>query len=165
MYQILISEVRRRILEESFFRIRKCLSLLEDDAIWWRPNEQSNSVGNLVLHLCGNARQWMLSALGGLPDTRQRQAEFDERGPVARTELLSLLDTLERELSALLDRLGPEDLERMYEVQGFQESGVAILVHVTEHVSYHTGQITYFVKMHTGKDTGYYAGQNLDVVA
>src|SRR5437867_7915143 len=67
-------------------RIVDCLELLSEEEIWWRPNEASNSAGNLVLHLCGNVRQWIISGLGGEPDTRERDKEFAERGPISRSE-------------------------------------------------------------------------------
>jgi uncharacterized damage-inducible protein DinB len=161
---LLVGEVRRRFYEESVPRIKKCLSELTDAEIWFRPNEHSNSMGNLVLHLCGNVRQWVLSGLGGLPDHRKRQAEFDERGPIAREELLRRLDEVMEGVEQVLQKLTPEKLVQPIEVQGFTETGLSILVHVVEHFSYHTGQITYFVKWRKDMDMGYYSGLNLDVV-
>src|SRR5205085_2382135 len=85
-------ESRRRLIDESLPRIRKCLAELSDEEIWFRPNEQSNSMGNLVLHLCGNVGQYVLSGLGGAADHRRRPEEFSERGPVPRADLLTRLD-------------------------------------------------------------------------
>lgn len=144
-------------------RTLKCLGLLSEQEIWYRPNEHSNSVGNLVLHLCGNVRQWLFSTLGGKPDIRQRQGEFDEKGPIPKKDLEQMIEDLMDEVNRLLDNLKPEDLLKTYPVQGFDESGVAILLHVTEHFSYHVGQITYFVKAHKDLSVGYYEGINLDI--
>jgi uncharacterized damage-inducible protein DinB len=161
IHQALIQEVKRRLLQESLPRTRQCLASLTETEIWHRPNENSNSVGNLVLHLCGNVRQWLISALGQTPDLRTRDAEFAEKGPLPTEQLLELIDKLERDLTPVLDQLRPEDLVRSYTVQGFAETGLSILVHVVEHFSYHVGQITYFVKAHKNLDTAYYAGHDL----
>lgn len=160
---ILLAEVRRRLFEESIPRLEKCLGLLTEAEIWYRPNARSNAVGNLVLHLCGNSRQWIISTLGREPDRRERQAEFDEQGPLPAGQLLEMLRTLRQDLERVLDQISPAMLVQRYQVQGFEESGAGILIHVVEHFSYHVGQVTYFVKAYKGVDTGYYAGQNLDM--
>ncbi|MDX1905939.1 MAG: DUF1572 family protein [Bacteroidia bacterium] len=162
LFTLLMAEVRHRLIGESIPRVRTCLHLLPEQDIWYRPHAGCNTVGNLVLHLCGNARQWIVSGLGGRADTRRRQAEFDEQGPIPRSELLALLDDLEQDLLATLAHVTPDQLVRTLPVQTFQETGVTILVHVTEHFSYHVGQITWITKWLTGADTGYYAGQVLE---
>lgn len=161
---LLVREVRRRLGEENVPRIKKCLAELTTEEIWYRPNENSNSVGNLVLHLCGNVRQWLLSGLGGYTDNRRRQQEFDERGPFPTSILLRHLDELMEEVDKVLNRLTAEQLLQPVEIQGFMETGVSVLVHVIEHFSYHTGQITYYVKWRKNINTAYYGGINLDVV-
>lgn len=160
--QTLLAEVRRRIIEESVPRIKKCLHLLNEDQIWHRPNEQTTRVGNLVLHLMGNLRQWLLSGIDGQPDYRQREQEFAETGPVPTKKLIRDLDSLAAEVDQALTRITPEMLTEKRDVQGFEESVLAILVHVTEHFSYHTGQITYYTKSTLNVDTQYYAGMDLD---
>ena len=85
--ELCVRQWRSRFEERYLPRIVGCLEQLSDDEIWWRPNEASNSIGNLVLHICGNMRQWIISGLGGAEDLRQRDKEFDERGPVARDAL------------------------------------------------------------------------------
>ncbi len=158
----LVAETKRRLIEESVPRIKKCLAQLSEPEVWYRPNDNSNSIGNLILHLCGNVRQWIVSGLGKSPDHRIRQAEFDERGPVPVQKMMEDLDALMVEVNAVLDRLTPEDLLKMHPVQVFEESGLSILVHVVEHFSYHTGQITYAVKAMKDLDTGYYSQLNLE---
>lgn len=157
----LLRECERRLFDESVPRLRKCLSLLSEQDIWYRPNAETPSVGNLVLHLCGNARQWIVSGLGGAPDVRERSREFSEPGPLATGELLDKLDRTMREVRRVLSRVAPQDLLERRIVQGFEESGVAILMHVVEHFSYHVGQITYFVKSTKAVDLQYYAGIDL----
>jgi uncharacterized damage-inducible protein DinB len=158
----LIQESRRRLHDESLPRIRKCLAQLSVEEIWARPNEQTVSAGNLVLHLAGNVRQYVIATLGGVPDVRERQAEFDATGPMPTPELLDRLEKTMAEASAVIARLDPAALLRTYRVQGFVESGLSILVHVVEHFSYHTGQIVYIVKSRKNVDLGFYRGKDLN---
>ena len=158
-----IKESKRRLFDESVPRLKKCLAQLTEEEIWFRPNEETVSVGNLVLHLCGNARQWVVSGVGGAKDARKRSEEFSEQGPIATNILLQKLDKTMADVAEVLDRLDSESLLKMYSVQGFQESGVGILMHVVEHFSYHTGQITYIAKSLTDRSMGYYAGLDLNV--
>ncbi len=158
----LIRESKRRLLEESLPRIRTCLSQLNVDEIWRRPNEQTVSAGNLVLHLAGNVRQYIIATLGGAEDVRERQKEFDEPGPLPTPELLARLEATMAEAARILDRLDSSTLLRSHRVQGFVETGLSILVHVVEHFSYHTGQIAYIVKSRKNVDLGFYRGRDLN---
>jgi len=158
---LLIEETRRRLILESMPRIIQCLEMLSPDEIWRRPNANSNSIGNLVLHLCGNVRQWILAGMSGEEDIRKRQEEFDEKGPLPTILLIQKLEKLMTEVNTFLDKISPEDLLKEYPVQTFNENGISILVHVIEHFSYHTGQITYATKALKNQDTGYYSGMKL----
>ena len=161
--RLLIDETRFRLLEESIPRLHKCLDHLSEEDIWFRPNENTVSIGNLVLHLCGNVRQWLVSGLGGAPDHRERQLEFDEKGPLPTGKLKENLDTLSAEIEATLKGITDLELIEQHHVQGNQVSGVTILVHVVEHFSYHVGQVTILVKSRKNVDMGYYQGQDLDI--
>ena len=158
----LLKECRRRLFDESMPRIRTCLGQLTVDEIWARPNEQTVSAGNLVLHLAGNVRQYVISTLGGSADLRERQKEFDATGPMATADLLAILEQAMGEVSAVLDRIDPSTLLQTHRVQGFVESGLSILVHVVEHFSYHTGQLAYIVKSRKNVDLGFYRGKDLN---
>ena len=143
----------QRILATVYLpRIARCLHLLSQKQIWWRPNPSSNSVGNLVLHLNGNVRQWIIAGLGGAPDTRQRDREFQEPGPIPRRALLSRLRQTVGEACRVLARLSSEDLARKCSIQGFKVTGLAAVYHVTEHFSHHAGQIILATKLLRGKD-------------
>lgn len=155
-HQVFIRGIRQHLLEEGFPRLRKCLHELEEAQIWYRPNETSNAVGNLVLHLCGNLRQWIVATLGQREDTRQRAQEFAERQQLPRTLLLQLLQQVEGETRNVLKDLSPEKLLKEYHVQMFRVSGMGILIHVTEHFSYHLGQISYVVKMLNNRPLEFY---------
>lgn len=158
----IIQESKRRMLEESVTRIKKCLHLLHEDEIWYRPNEHTVSIGNLVLHLCGNARQWILSGIGGQQDHRRRNEEFSEEGPIPTSKLLNDLNQLMIEVEKVLDQMTPEQLMKKRKVQGFDETGIGIIIHVVEHFSYHTGQIVYYVKSKKNIDLGLYSGVDLN---
>ncbi len=152
----MIQDVLVRLYDESLPRILKCLDQLTEEQIWWRPNESSNSVGNLVLHLNGNVDQWIYAGLGGYPDTRQRQIEFDERKPIDKKSLAEqLINTMNR-IRPVIEKVSKQELLRQRPVQTFEETGATILIHVTEHFSYHTGQIAYITKMLMDKPLGFY---------
>lgn len=133
-------------------RIVRCLQLLSEKEIWWRPNDASNAAGNIVLHLCGNVRQWIISALGGAPDFRERDKEFSERGPVPRQVLISQLRSTVKQACWTIDSLPSKTLSQEFEIQGFRVSGLVAIAHVYEHFAYHTGQIIYLTKLKRGKD-------------
>jgi hypothetical protein len=125
---------------------------LDEDEIWWRPNAASNSAGNLVLHLCGNIRQWIISGLGGARDVRVRDKEFSERGPVPRRVLIKHLRGTVGEACKVLGHMSPETLTREYTIQGFHVTGLYAVSQVYEHFSHHAGQIIYLTKMKRGKN-------------
>lgn len=149
-------------MEKNTPRIEKCLAELTEEEIWRRPNPQSNSVGNLLLHLCGNITQYVLSSMGGLPDARVRDAEFAAEGGYTKAELLDKLQRTVQEAVRIIRACDKEEMLRERTVQGFQMNGAGIAVHVCEHYSYHTGQIAFWVKLLKAKDLGFYAGINLN---
>lgn len=159
--RLLIEDFKRRLLVESLPRLRQCLSLLTPEQIWYRPNEMSNAIGNLLLHLNGNVSQWILNGLGRMPDHRRRDEEFAERRTLSADTLMTKLESTLAEVEKVVDQLTYEDLVTLRPVQCFEETGVSILMHVAEHFSYHTGQITYITKFITQADLGFYNGQNL----
>lgn len=151
-----ISCAREFLVEEYLPKIERCLERLTDEQIWWRPNEESNSIGNLVLHLCGNARQWIVSGVGGAPDGRERDAEFARRDVIERGELLTLLRTTLRDVEGVLKTLTPETLLARRAIQGSDVDVLEAVFHVTEHFSMHTGQIILQTKLLTGTDLRFY---------
>jgi len=144
-------------------RIEKCLAELSEADIWLRPNGASNSVGNLILHLCGNITQYILSSLGGGPDHRTRDAEFATEGGFTKQQLWEKLEATTTEAARIIGEVSEAELLRVRSVQGFQLSGIGIVVHVVEHYSYHTGQIAFWTKQLKNKDLGFYAGLDLNV--
>ncbi|MBV6439689.1 MAG: DUF1572 domain-containing protein [Haliscomenobacteraceae bacterium CHB4] len=150
-------------MEENTPRIEKCLAELSEEEVWQHPNPASNSVGNLILHLCGNITQYAISSLGNRPDARDRDAEFAAEGGFSKAELMEKLDWTVREAVETIRRADREELLRVRAVQGFDMSGIGIIVHVCEHYSYHTGQIAFWTKLLKSKDLGFYAGVDLTV--
>jgi uncharacterized damage-inducible protein DinB len=126
--------------------------LLGEEDIWWRPNAASNAAGNVVLHLCGNLRQWIISGLGGAPDTRRRDREFATRGPMPRRVLVAQLRQTVMEACRTIEKLPAGALTRRFVIQGYHVSGVEAVAHVIEHFAYHTGQIIYLAKLRRGLD-------------
>lgn len=154
---IVFIEQSRSYLRDDFLpRLTVCLEQLEEPDIWWRPNEASNSIGNLVLHLAGNARQWIVSGVGGAPDTRERQQEFDQRVPIVQAELLSRLRETLDDVDRVLSTLGPEHLLEPRLIQGYDTTVLGAIYHVVEHFAMHTGQIILLTKARTGRDLGFY---------
>src|SRR5215831_1941171 len=92
-------------LTSALDRIKHCLGQLNDAQVWWRSQPSLNSIGNLILHLCGNVRQWMVSGLGNAKDDRNRPAEFAERGPIPKEELIQRLDAAVDAAKTVLGRL------------------------------------------------------------
>jgi uncharacterized damage-inducible protein DinB len=148
---LLLNDAQKR-LRHYQSRILRCLDELSDREIWWRPNEAANSAGNLVLHLSGNVRQWIVSGLGGAPDLRERDLEFSERGPLPRRELVARLRATVREACRVLEKLDAKALARKQSIQGYRVTGLEAVCHVSEHFSHHAGQIIYITKMTRGKD-------------
>jgi uncharacterized damage-inducible protein DinB len=151
----LIAQAERVLKQVYLPRIVKCLEGLSPAQIWWRPNPAANSAGNLVLHLAGNVRQWIISGLGGAPDVRQRDKEFAERGPLPRRALVGRLRQTVGEACRVLRKLSAEDLARVYTIQGYRVTGLAAIYHVAEHFSHHAGQIILITKMLAGHDLGF----------
>jgi len=137
-------------------KILRCLEQLQDEQIWWRPNETSNSVGNLVLHLCGNATQWIISGVGGAADFRNRDSEFEQRESIERARLIELLESTVRDVVRVLDDLNREILLETRKIQGNDVQVLEAIFHVTEHFSMHTGQIILLTKTLTSDDLRFY---------
>jgi uncharacterized damage-inducible protein DinB len=149
------AQARHSLRRQNLPRIIRCLETLSPEQIWWRPHRSSNSIGNLVLHLAGNVRQWIISGLGSQPDCRERDKEFEELGPIPTRKLARHLQKTVAEACGVLARSSTRDLEREFPIQGFRVTGLSAIAHVTEHFAYHTGQIIYATKLLTGADLGF----------
>ncbi len=143
-------------------KIRSCLKELDEKDIWYSPNENLNSIGNLILHLSGNIREYIISSLGTEPDIRERDLEFSTRGGFTNAELIRKLEDTVENAKNIIAGISLENLLQVRIVQGFSYSGVGNIIHVTEHYSYHTGQIIFLTKLMKNRDMGFYAGVDLN---
>ena len=150
-------EASRVFLREDYLpKLLHCVEQLTDDDLWWRPNDVSNSIGNLILHLCGNLRQWIVSSIGGAEFKRDRDGEFATRGPVPRAELIANLRQTMSEVDRVLEGLDARRLLERLKIQKYDVSTLQAVYHVVEHFGYHLGQILYIYKMRTGTDPRFY---------
>lgn len=150
-------------LDEKTEMITKCLHQLSEEELWQKPNQVSNSVGNLMLHLCGNIRQYIISGLGNQQDTRERDLEFSISGGFDKAALLKKLHMVLEEAKSVLRTMDDQAWLADYQVQGFQLSGVGIALHVVEHYAYHTGQIALWTKLLKAQDLGFYEDTDLNI--
>jgi uncharacterized damage-inducible protein DinB len=142
-------------------RIEDCVGRLNYEQIWTRNSENENAVGNLVLHLCGNARQWIVSGVGGKPDVRDRNSEFAAAGGMQPAELIRHLKATVGEAAEVIRNVPPERLSEKETIQKLYDvTMMEAIYHVVEHFAQHTGQIIFATKMLTGQDLGYYKHLN-----
>jgi len=151
-----IAYSRAYFAEDYLPKIERCLELLTDEQIWWRANPQSNSIGNLLLHLSGNVRQWIVCGLGGARDARDRDSEFAQRNMIPRHELLARLKQTLAEADAALANFDAEKLLERHVIQGCDVTALAAMFHVVEHFSMHTGQMILPTKLPTAADLHLY---------
>jgi uncharacterized damage-inducible protein DinB len=143
-------------LRQKMDRIGTCVSQLGDEQIWARGSENENAIGNLMLHLAGNVRQWIVSGVGGTPDARDRDSEFAAQGGMTKAALESRLRQTVADAVEVIEQLTPERLATEVTIQGYHVSVLEAVYHVVEHFSMHTGQIIFATKMLTGSDLGFY---------
>ncbi|MGC6486065.1 MAG: DinB family protein [Planctomycetota bacterium] len=153
---ILRREFRRRLIEEQLPRISRCARLLGDEGVWERPSPNTNAVGNLILHLCGNTTQWILAQFTELPDQRRREQEFAAAGGRSVDELCAQLEAVYRAACEVVDAVTEAQLLSPRTVQGYDETGLSAVLHVLEHTSGHAGQIYSWTKQATGVDLAFY---------
>lgn len=157
-------ELETRIIDAGIQRILQCINRLDEDQIQYRPNANSNSINNQILHLDGNVRQWLISTMSSATDIRERDKEFDPQNQKTKPQLIAILEKLEADIRSVFNDVNDIILTEEQTVQCYTETNLSILIHVIEHFSYHVGQITYITKMLLDVDTGYYNGQDLNQV-
>ena len=147
---------RKKLLGQYWPRMKECVAPLTEEQVWWRPNDASNSIGNLLLHLNGNVGQWLVASFNKDEDNRDRPAEFAAHGHATAVELLAKLGATMDAAAAVLDRLTVEELLAPYTIQGYEVRGLDAVYQVVEHFGIHYGQIVYITKCLLGKDLGFY---------
>ncbi|MEO1513514.1 MAG: DinB family protein [Bacteroidota bacterium] len=143
-------------------RIDKCLGMLSEEKVWWTPNGHVNSIGNLILHLSGNVTQWILSGIGGAEDVRERDLEFSTTGGHNKADLYNKIEAVVEQAAEVIRQMDADVLAQKYNIQGFDNTGYGVVIHVIEHFSYHTGQIALMTKLLENQDLGFYADDDLN---
>ena len=138
-------------------RIETCVDRLTPEQLWMRRSENENAVGNLMLHLSGNVRQWILAGIGGAADHRDRNSEFAARKSGDAEALKAELRSTVEEAVALIRALPPARLTEIIRPQGYEGTVLAAIYHVVEHFAGHAFQIMFATKLLTGADLGFYA--------
>jgi uncharacterized damage-inducible protein DinB len=156
-------EFELRVFQESYARIEKCLHTISHDQIWVAPNENLVPIGCLIKHLLGNAKQWVYSGVLGNSFDRDRNFEFVSEPNLGKADLLELMEDARTKITQAFESLTEDQLERNLVIQGFETTGISAIIHVIEHFSYHTGQISLLAKLFQNVDLEYYGNHNLDV--
>ncbi|MEP6493312.1 MAG: DUF1572 family protein [bacterium] len=144
--ELFLARSRYYFQREYRTKLRAAVTALPIDALWWRANEQSNSVGNLLMHLTGNLREWVVGGVAGAPSLRDRNGEFAARSGPGGEELLASLEKTLDDVDDVLAKLGPADLSSMRTIQGRAITVLEAVYHVVEHFSLHLGQIILIAK-------------------
>ena len=142
-----LESLKSRITKILPDQIRSCVEQLDEDQLWWRPNETSNSVGNLVLHVSGSLRHYLCRSLGGFEYERDRAGEFAERGPVTKQELLATFDEMVSQAAATLEVFDTSRFTAATEEPSYYPYVFDQLIGVLAHLATHTGQIVFVTKM------------------
>ncbi len=143
-----IARSRYWLTKEYPIKIRKCVDALPRVGVWARPNQGSNSVGNLIVHLTGNVTEWILGGVGGRKIERYRAGEFAQRDGADGATLLTNLEAVLKEADSVLAGLSEADLERPLIIQERETTVLAAIYHVVEHFAMHTGQIIFLTKIY-----------------
>jgi hypothetical protein len=151
---------RDKLLNQYWPHLRTCVESMTVEQVWWRPNQASNSIGNLILHLNGNVTQWLVASFNKDEDLRNRPEEFAAQGGLTAAELLNRLGATIAEAEKVLNRLTTEELLAPYETQGYHVRGLDAVYQVIEHFGLHYGQIAYITKTLEGKDLGFHRELN-----
>ncbi len=149
-------------IDESLRMISIALAKIAPEDIWQPPNASITPIGNLLLHICGNMTQYVITGLSDQQDNRNRTAEFSKENKQSKDELLQKLLLVAQDAKKEIDKASDESLLKKRGVQGFTFSGIGMILHAVEHLSYHTGQIALQVKLSVDQDLGFYEGLDLD---
>ncbi len=137
-------------LAKATANIKHCLNQLNDNQVWWRPTPSQNSIANLLLHLCGNVRQWIVSGVGGEPDIRRRTEEFSAQGQVSKAELLRRLEDVVQQAAAVLKAAAADSLLKQRRIQGFEATRLSAVFDSVAHFKGHTQEIICLTRMQLG---------------
>ena len=136
-----------KLLDQSTTKIIHCLSQLSESEIWWRPDPQLNSIGNLILHICGNLRQWSINAFSADAVARDREAEFSNTVRKTKQELVDLMSETVKQAKHAIQNIDQNQILETTEIQGFQVNAMEAILHTTSHFQGHTHQIIMLTRL------------------
>jgi len=143
-------------LHQSQKSIAACLDKLTVDQQGHRGGDHENSITNLLLHLEGNMRQWILHGIADQPDIRQRDEEFTLTPSTNPTEARARFNVALDESARVIAALPPD---RLLVVIDPQPTGtwrhttiLEAIFKVVGHVEMHTGQIILLTKQLAATD-------------
>ena len=138
-------------LDSALERIKHCLDQLTDEQVWLRPGPGQNSIANLLLHLAGNLRQWIIVGLGGGEDRRDRPREFTADSGIPKQQLIAALEATVREARELLLRQSAAELTRIRHIQEWDVSGLTAIFDSVPHFRGHTQEIIFRTRLLLGE--------------
>jgi uncharacterized damage-inducible protein DinB len=143
-------------MQQMTSQIKDCMGGLTEEQIWLRSGDNTNAVGNLLLHLSGNIRQWIGHGIGGWADIRERDKEFEARGGRSTAEVLGLFETTVAEAAKIILQMPLARLTERIKPQNREVAILEAIYQVVGHLQLHTGQIIFATKQITGKDLGFF---------
>ena len=144
---VALEALRGRITRILPSQIRACVEELSEDQLWWRPNEQTNSVGNLVLHLSGSMRHYLSRGVGGIEYQRDRPSEFADRGSMSKEQLLATFDETIGQAAQTLQSFDTSRFLDATDEQNYVPTVFDAIFNISIHLATHAGQIIYITKM------------------
>ncbi len=148
---LFLSDSRAFLMQDYLPTIEGCVAQLTEEQVWFRVNDASNSIGNLLMHLAGSSRYWAVEVIGGKPIGRVRQREFDQRDPISSEQLLAELRASVEEVDRRLAELSAETLRETRKSHDEEHTVLWCVYHIVEHFSMHTGQILSMAKALVGE--------------
>ncbi|QDU08649.1 DUF1572 family protein [Gimesia aquarii] len=140
------------LLQQSLHKIHHCLDQLNFDQLWWRPEPELNSIGNLMLHLCGNLNQWAVCGTTNSKDERQREQEFSADTKISLEEIRAKLDQTVAQACEAMQSLSATALLERRTIQGFSVTVIGAISHTVPHFVGHTHQIIFLTRLQKGTE-------------
>ncbi len=141
----------RHTLSEGMRKIKHCVDQLTNEQLWYRPKPDMNSIANLMLHLSGNLRQWIIAGVGGEKDIRNRPKEFADRSNRPKSEILAILTKVVSEADKTLSSLTPDQLLSKRRIQGYDTTVLAAITDTIPHFRGHVQEIIHITRMQLGE--------------
>lgn len=143
-------------IEKSRLTIKHCVDQVSQEQFWWRPEPDMNSIANILLHLSGNIRQWIIAGMNGAIDDRDRPKEFQDRSGAPKDLIWKAFSETLDEARLTLSRMNSASLGIVRKIQGYEVNGVDAIYNSTSHLQGHTQEIIYITRMLLGSSYKFY---------